>query len=152
MLIYFRFYEDIKSMLGFYPNIYFKVSINSSIYIIIIIIPFTQTLKRLGHSPNERGWGEGGSPPPLLSLLVVKCDFLFFSGSKYFVIRWTFCKKNPSNFTCLNAWTRVLPKIGLFLADFFWLYFQIIFLYLLAINFFHFSFEVFIWTQSPYFW
>ena len=74
------------------------------------------TLKRLGLSPNERGCPP---PPPFISACR-EVRRQIFSESKYFVIRWTFCKKKSNQFVfnCLNSGRNVC-----------WPWFQIFFLY-----------------------
>ena len=61
------------------------------------------TLKRLGLLPNERGWREAFYPPPCISACS-EVRRLIFSESKYFVMRWTFCKNKSKlfEFNCLN--------------------------------------------------
>ena len=61
----------------------------------IVFINNLLTLKRLGLLPNKRGWG---------ATFISACSVVAnFSGSKYFVIRYKFCKKSKQfDFNCLN--------------------------------------------------
>ena len=62
------------------------------------------TLKRLGLLPNERGWREAWLEAPPCISACSEVRRLIFSESKYFVMRWTFCKNKSKlfEFNCLN--------------------------------------------------